>query len=247
MSEHPDPASDLTDHQLVLAERLAMYFARFSRDTTRLPDTADLAHRFHTSHDDVRAALGELRRRHLVRIGRHGWHYRAGLIRGHLAWPMIDPPRTLFDARGWDLSVGVQSVQERVPPAEIARALDLAPGCVALRVCRVATANGDPAGRSHTWLHPDHGASLVTELVENGAPPLIDLSAAEEPGYLLTELRIDIRPATPQVARYLQLTDQLPVPQTVLVYRTHAGDPLAHVVAWLHPQYFHLSVASGPT
>jgi DNA-binding GntR family transcriptional regulator len=246
MSAHPDPTSELTEHQLVLAERLALYFGRFSRDTTRLPDTADLAHRFHASHEDVRAALGELRRRHLVRIGRHGWHYRAGLIRGHLPWPMIDPPRTLFDTRGWDVSVSVQSVQERVPAAEVARVLDLAPGGMALRVCRVAATNGDPAGRSHTWLHPVHGASLAAGLVSDGAPPLIDLPDAEATGYHLTQLRIDIRPATPQVARYLQLSEQLAVPRIVLVYRTEAGDPLAHAVAWLHPQYFHLSVSSGP-
>jgi hypothetical protein len=66
---------------------------------------------------------------------------------------------------------------------------------MALRVCRVAAANGGPVGRSHTWPHPVHGASLAAGLVGDG-PPLIDLSGAEAPGYLLTELRIDIRPTT---------------------------------------------------
>jgi DNA-binding GntR family transcriptional regulator len=241
MTAQPD---DLEPRVRVLVERLTLYLGHFQPDTSRLPDTAELARRFHASRDDIRSALLELQRRHIIRSGRNGWLYRTSLIHSGITWPRPLDPRELIDARGWQLRFRAQPPRERKLPAAIAQVLKLEPHRVAIYFTRVLLADGDPVAYTASWLHPDHATGLLSDPPSDDTRTLGDLLNDYGIDCWIAGLHIEIRPPNSHVARRLHLIGEPPTPEVTFVHHTRDDEPLAHTTTVVHPQYFRLTLTS---
>ena len=127
-----------------------------------LPNEESLCERFGVSRITVRRALGDLAAQGLVER-RHG---RGTFVRGQPSQLRLVPSLSVIDSlrkTATETVVRVLEVEQAVPPADVARLLQLPPGEKAVHALRVrSNRNGQPAMLTDVWV-PAAVGRCVTE------------------------------------------------------------------------------------
>src|SRR5215472_11695814 len=252
----------------VLADRLAAALVHHEPGW-RLPRHSALARRYNVSPAEIDAAVQELVGRHLVRRLADGQLYRSSPAEYVISIEGVPGLTTYIDTMGGEFSCRGRQVSWRLPPEDIAWALEQA---VDQQVCLVRllwTGGGEPAALCTTYI-PGDLASRASLGAAAPLPATLNLlqvatvagipsqSAAEPvdgvppgsgspPAQLLNgspaALHIELQAPPPSVARSLRLTAGQPALLITVRFADPDTDrPVALAIAVLRPDMFRLVV-----
>jgi len=252
----------------VLADRLAAALVHHEPGW-RLPRHSALARRYNVSPAEIDAAVEELVGRHLVRRLADGQLYRASPAEYVIGIEGVPGLATYVDTMGGEFSCRGRQLTWRLPPEDIAWALEQPADQQVCTVRLLWTDGGEPAALCTTYIPGDLAsrASLGTPAplpstlnllqvstvagippqpgadVVDGVPP----AAASPPAQLLAgspaALHIELQAPPPSVARSLRLTAGQPALMMTVKFADPSTDrPVALTIAVLRPDMFRVIV-----
>jgi DNA-binding GntR family transcriptional regulator len=246
----------------VLADRLAAALVHHEPGW-RLPRHSALARRYNVSPAEIDAAVDELVARHLIRRLADGQLYRASPAEYVIGLAGVPGLATYVDTLGGEFSCRGRQVTWRLPPEDIAWALEVPTEQQVCMVRLLWTAGGEPAALCTTYL-PGDLASRANVGAATGLPTTLNLlqvaavadlpaepaktapSGTPAPQPLAgspTALHIEQQAPPPSVARSLRLTAGQPALMITVRFAEPGTDrPVALTIAVLRPDMFRVIV-----
>jgi DNA-binding GntR family transcriptional regulator len=252
----------------VLADRLAAALVHHEPGW-RLPRHSALARRYNVSPAEIDSAVEELVARHLVRRLADGQLYRASPAEYVIGIEGVPGLATYVDTMGGEFSCRGRQLTWRLPPEDIAWALEQPADQQICTVRLLWTDGGEPAALCTTYVPGDlasraglgTAAPLPSTLnllqVSNvaGIPPQpgaesidgVPPAAGPPAGQLLVgspaALHIELQAPPPSVARSLRLTAGQPALLITVRFADPGTDrPVALTIAVLRPDMFRVIV-----
>lgn len=248
----------------VLADRLAAALVHHEPGW-RLPRHSALARRYNVSAAEIDAAIEELLGRHLVRRLADGQIYRASPAEYVIGLAGIPDLTTFVDTMGGDFACRSRQVTWRLPPEDIAWALQLPADQQTCTIRLLWTAGGEPAALCTTYV-PGDLASRASIGASAGLPATLNLlqvatvadvptasadgALPDSPGPVPlagvpTALHIELQAPPPSVARSLRLTAGQPAVLITVRFADPGTDrPVALTLAVLRADLFRVIVQS---
>jgi DNA-binding GntR family transcriptional regulator len=251
----------------VLADRLAAALVHHEPGW-RLPRHSALARRYNVGTAEIEAAVEELVGRHLVRRLADGQLYRASPAEYVIALEGVPGLSAYVDTMGGEFDCRSRQVTWRLPPEDIAWALQLP---TEQQVCMMRflwTAGGEPAAVCTTYV-PGDLASRANIGAVTALPMTLNLlqvpSVAAVPAQYVTApaddepvpaaplaqplagvpaaLHIELQAPPPSIARSLRLTAGQPALMITVKFADPGNDrPVALTIAILRPDMFRVIV-----
>lgn len=195
-----------------------------------LPGEEQLCERFGVSRITVRRALGDLAALGLVER-RHG---RGTFVRGDAATPWRPSPSlSVIDSlrkTATETVVRVLDVVQTVPPADVARLLELAPAEKAVHALRVRTnRDGRPAMLTDAWVPVAVGKRATEAALKKRALYEILMDQGVKFGRVVQEISATV--ADPQRAALLQTEVGGPLLKLVRLMHDLEDRPVLHLTA----------------
>jgi len=252
----------------VLADRLAAALVHHEPGW-RLPRHSALARRYNVSTAEIDSAVGELVGRHLVRRLADGQLYRASPAEYVIGIEGVPGLTTYVDTMGGEFSCRGRQLTWRLPPEDIAWALEQPADQQVCTVRLLWTDGGEPAALCTTYIPGDLASraslgaaaplpatlNLLQVSAVAGIPPqpgaeAIDgmpPAASSPPAQLLAgtpaALHIELQAPPPSVARSLRLTAGQPALMITVRFADPSTDrPVALTIAVLRPDMFRVIV-----
>jgi len=251
----------------VLADRLAAALVHHEPGW-RLPRHSALARRYNVSPAEIDTAIEELVGRHLVRRLADGQLYRASPAEYLIGLEGVPGLTTYVDTMGGEFSCRGRQLTWRLPPEDIAWALEQ-PGDQQVCLVRLLwTDGGEPAALCTTYIPGDLASRVslgataplpatlnllqlatVAAIPPQPAEPVDGvLPAPDSPSAQLlagspAALHIELQAPPPSVARSLRLTVGQPALMITVKFTDPATDrPVALTIAVLRPDMFRVIV-----
>ncbi|MFR9731126.1 GntR family transcriptional regulator [Saccharopolyspora sp. MS10] len=199
----------------------------------RLPSEKELAERYRVSRMTVRQALDALVRERLV-VRRRG--------AGSFVAPQRARSRRLnrLVPFGDEVSEDVVTTEIRrlvqVPPAAVARVLELGETAETVRLVRLRTVGGTPAAVQESWVPVAAAPGLArTELIEGS----LYRTLAERCGIAVSwaEQEITACAATKELAGLLGVPQRAPLVEAHRTAHEGSGRPVEHASSWTRPEF----------
>jgi GntR family transcriptional regulator len=180
----------------------------------RLPSERELAESFGVSRMTVRQALASLESRGLLErgVGR-GTFLRRAKIEHDLM--RVAGFSEVVERQGLEPGARVLSVDERLAPADVARALGLGEGALVVRVERVRLGGGVPLALEDSWIPTDRFPAFTSHDLGGSLYELMRDEYGLEPVHAVERLEPVI--ARRHEARALEIAERAPL---MLVERT---------------------------
>jgi DNA-binding GntR family transcriptional regulator len=252
----------------VLADRLAAALVHHEPGW-RLPRHSALARRYNVSSAEIDTAIGELVGRHLVRRMADGQLYRASPAEYLIGLEGVPGLTTYVDTMGGEFSCRGRQLTWRLPPEDIAWALEQPADQQVCLVRLLWTDGGEPAAVCTTYIPGDLadrvslGAAAPLPAALNllqvatvagipqpaepvdGGPPVPDVPSSQLLAGSPAALHIELQAPPPSVARSLRLTAGQPAVMITIRFADPGTDrPVALTIAVLRPDMFRIIVQS---
>lgn len=232
--------------EAVLVGRLTVWI-QDHRPGWRLPRSSDLARRYGATVAQIDAVIAELASRGIVREAADGRVYRASPAESLITLDGLPCLGSRIDPMGTAPSCAERGVLQVGIPAEINRALKLAPGSAARAIQSTWAMDGTITAVSTTYLPASLAAVLLP--ADDGSPgSVMALNSlplawtADWPKALPAALCLEVQSPPLRTARQLGLHPGEPAITVTVRFDDPGGIPVALTVAVLHAARFRIAV-----